>query len=380
MSGIYIHIPFCQKSCFYCDFHFSVNKKNMGEMVKAIENEIEYYGKSGNHFFENDDTIKTLYFGGGTPSILNPDELYGILEKVYKNYNIGDFPEITIEANPDNLTFDYCQNLKIIGFNRLSVGIQSFFEEHLKWMNRSHNSKQAVECIENAVKSGFENINTDLIYGFDGLSDEQWKQNLFNIEKSGVKHLSCYSLTVEEKTPLRKLIDSGRYAMSDENNAIKHFKILQEWAAKHNWEHYEISNLCKNGSYSTHNCSYWNNQKYLGIGPSAHSFNQTERRWNVADNKIYIEKWLQNIPSCNSETLTTKEKHNDYVLTSLRTKWGIDFDKINKISGFDFGVKNAEILTKYKDSGFLTFDNNFIKLTKDGMLLADKIASDLFEV
>ncbi|NUM32375.1 MAG: radical SAM family heme chaperone HemW [Bacteroidetes bacterium] len=380
MSGIYIHIPYCKKSCFYCDFHFSVNKKNIGEMVQAIKNEIEYFGKNQQYFFDTDEKINTIYFGGGTPSLLTPIELAEILNKIYKNYNISQKIEITLEANPDNLTAEYCQNLKEIGINRLSIGIQSFFDEHLKWMNRSHNSEQALNCIENAQKSGLKNLNLDLIYGFFGLTDKQWNFNLETIEKTGVKHISCYNLTVEEKTPLKKLIEKGKYFNSDENKSILQFEILQNWAAKNNWDHYEISNLCKENNFSIHNCSYWNNEKYLGIGPSAHSFNHIKRHWNIADNKVYIENLSKNKPCYNSEILSIKEKYNDYILTSLRTKWGIEIDKSNKISGFDFLVQNGKTLEKYINSAHLIIEKNTIKLSKSGMLLADKIASDLFLV
>lgn len=347
-------------------------------MVLSIKKEIEFYGNYNKAFFEKNEICNTIYLGGGTPSILSVEQLKTLIDSIFENYTIAPNSEITIETNPDNLSFEYCKNLFSLGFNRLSIGIQSFYDEHLKWMNRSHNANQANECITNAKNVGFNNISIDLIYGFPGLTDEQWKHNLSNVEKMGINHLSCYSLTVEEKTPLKKLIDTGRYQNIEENKQANQFRYLQDWAIKHNWEHYEISNLCKNNNYSVHNCSYWKNEKYLGIGPSAHSYNFTERRWNVANNNEYIETIAQNCPLYTSENLSKKEKYNDYIITSLRTVWGIDIRNASLLFGFDILIHFNEILKNYTESGLLEIDEIKIKLSNKGMLFADKIASDLF--
>lgn len=378
MAGIYIHIPFCKKSCFYCDFHFSVNKKNIDEMVGALKKEIEYFGINQFSFFDKNEIIDTIYFGGGTPSVLSNFQLSILLDSIIKNYKVNSNLEITIETNPDNLDFEYCKNLKKSGFNRLSIGIQSFFDNHLKWMNRSHTAKSALQSITNASNAGFKNINIDLIYGFPLLSDKEWEQNLKTLSNFEINHLSSYSLTVEANTPLRKLIDTGKYKMPIEENQVSHFKILQNWAKLNHWEQYEISNFCKNGNYSRHNCSYWQNVKFLGIGPSAHSFNLNERRWNIANNKLYIENLNKNEPLFTKETLCIREKYNDYILTSLRTIWGISIAKASEILGKNFVEQNNKTLAKYSDSGMINTDNTVIKLSPYGMLYADKIASDLF--
>ncbi|MFM9944281.1 MAG: radical SAM family heme chaperone HemW [Bacteroidia bacterium] len=378
LSGIYIHIPYCTKACFYCDFHFSVNKKGMPEMTEAIIKELIYFGKKGSKDFFNSKPIETIYFGGGTPSVLPIEDINSVLETVYKNYNIEENPEITLEANPDDLTIDYCRQLKLTGINRLSIGIQSFYDEHLKWMNRSHDSGQAESCVNNAITAGIDNISIDLIYGFPGLSDKQWNANLQKAQNLPINHLSCYCLTVEERTPLKKLIETGRYIAPDEDLATGHFNKLTDWAKENKWEHYEISNFCRNGFYSKHNTGYWQQKLYLGIGPSAHSYNSTERRWNVKDNNLYVESWQQNSPYFEVEILTTSEKLNDYILTSLRTQWGLDIKKANEISGIDFKEENKELIDMYVSMGLLKLEGNILKLTDEGKLYADGIAAEFF--
>ena len=360
-------------------------------MTEAILKEVVYFGKKGSQDFFKNKPIETIYFGGGTPSVLPIEDISKIIETIYKNYNIAENPEITLEANPDDLTIDYCSQLKLIcrqlkltamdaqGINRLSIGIQSFYDEHLKWMNRSHDATQAGECVQNAINAGIENISIDLIYGFPCLSDEQWKANLLKAQNLPINHLSCYCLTVEEKTPLKKLIETGRYLAPDEDAASGHFNYLMDWAKTNNWEHYEISNFCRNGFYSKHNTGYWQNKLYLGIGPSAHSYNATERRWNVKDNNLYIESWQQNNPSFEVEVLTQTEKLNDYILTSLRTKWGLDMIIASAISGSNFKEDNKDLIEMYVSMGLLNFEGNILTLTDEGKLYADGIAAELFE-
>jgi oxygen-independent coproporphyrinogen-3 oxidase len=378
MAGIYIHIPFCAKACFYCDFHFSVNRKKMDEMVTALLAEIRCFGNQGNSDFFGDQTLSTIYFGGGTPSLLSGLQIQAILNAIRENYKLKDQLEITLESNPDDLTLERCKWFKKAGINRLSIGIQSFYEEHLQWMNRSHNAEQAKSCVENAIQSGIDVITIDLIYGFPGLTDAQWLENLELANALNVNHLSCYSLTLEERTPLKKLVETGRYDSPREEDAVRQFGILMDWAEKNGWEHYEISNFCRKKEYSKHNSGYWKGETYLGIGPSAHSYNKTQRRWNVRDNAGYVENWLNNHPVFEEETLTLSEKTNDYILTALRTQWGLDLILANKISGMDFGQKNQTILQKFKDLGMIEIKSDKITLTNKGKLYADGIASELF--
>ena len=350
----------------------------MPEMTEAILKEVVYFGKKGMQDFFYSKPIDTIYFGGGTPSTLPIEDITKILETIYANYTVANNPEITLEANPDDLTEDYCRRLKVTGINRLSIGIQSFYDEHLKWMNRSHNAEQAENCVKNAIDAGITNISIDLIYGFPGLMDTQWEANLQKAQNLPINHLSCYCLTVEEKTPLKKLIETGRYKAPDEDIATGHFNTLVNWAKTNHWEHYEISNFCRNGFYSKHNTGYWQQKHYLGIGPSAHSYNSAERRWNVKDNNLYIQGWEQNQTSFEVEILTPTEKLNDFILTSLRTQWGLDIAVASEISGTDFFKENKELIDMYVSMGLMETDKSILKLTNEGKLYAEGIAAEFF--
>ncbi len=347
-------------------------------MTQSIVRELVYYGKHKKFDFFKVHPISSIYFGGGTPSILPIEDIAKILETIYENYSVAENPEITLEANPDDLTPDYCQQLNTKGINRLSIGIQSFFEEHLKWMNRSHNALQAETCVNNAVDAGIKNISIDLIYGFPGLSNDQWLANLQIAQNFPINHLSCYCLTVEERTPLKKLIETKRYLPTDEHLAAKHFNMLSNWTAANHWEHYEISNLCRNGFYSKHNTAYWQQEPYLGIGPSAHSYNGLERRWNVKDNNAYIENWQIDKPLFEIELLTPTNKLNEYILTALRTCWGLNLDHANELANINFMETKMDLIKKYSALNLLTLDKNCIKLTNEGRLFADGIAADFF--
>ena len=347
-------------------------------MTKAILKEIAYFGNTKENDFFKGKPISTIYFGGGTPSILPIEDIVQILDLIKNQFILNDALEITLEANPDDLTIDYCSQLKLAGINRLSIGIQSFYEEHLQWMNRSHNALQANTCVMNAVESGIKNISVDLIYGFPGLTNEQWRANLQTVQNLPINHVSSYCLTVEDKTPLKKLIETKRYAPTDENLASEHFNMLVDWSIKNQWEHYEISNLCRKGFYSKHNTGYWKQELYLGIGPSAHSYNKIERRWNLKDNKAYIESWQNDSPLFESELLKPSDQLNDYILTSLRTCWGLNLDLANEISGSNFREMKMELIEKYTSLSLITIDKNSIKLTTEGKLFADGIAADFF--
>lgn len=352
----------------------------MKDLTEALVKELIYYGKNGvNPFFKNE-PIETIYFGGGTPSVLPTDDLSKIMDTIFKHYDVIAEPEITLEANPDDLNPIFLHTLKSMSVNRLSIGIQSFYEDHLRWMNRSHNATQALNCIEDALNAGISNLSIDLIYGFPGLTQKQWEANLLKVQSFPIQHLSCYGLTVEEKTPLHKLIETGRYKAPDADKAVKHFNTLLQWADLNLWDHYEISNFCRDGFFSKHNTGYWQQKKYLGVGPSAHSYNISHRRWNVKDNKQYVQHWTHNEPLFTEELLTVHDNLNDYILTSLRTKWGLDLHKASQIGGFDFAEKNKKAIRKYADLLLLEVRDQSLFLTQDGKLYADGIAREFFEI
>jgi oxygen-independent coproporphyrinogen III oxidase len=374
MSGIYIHIPFCKQACHYCDFHFSTSMKYKNEMVLVLAKEISMRKKE----FEND-TIETIYFGGGTPSRLEISDFRLLIDTVFDNYLVAENPEITIETNPDDLTENYLIELKNIGVNRLSIGIQSFFEDDLLLMNRAHNVDEAKKCLENAIQY-FDNISLDLIYGIPNMSNEKWAKNIETALSFGVNHISSYALTVEPKTALKKLIDTGKIAAPKDEVAEEHFQILVETLEKEGFIHYELSNFGKENYFSKNNSSYWLGKKYIGIGPSAHSFDGISRSWNVANNKIYIDKINENVLPNETETLTKTDSYNEYIMTGLRTIWGVSLQKIET----DFGQDYLNYLLKQAENHLkdnrLIIENSILKTTKKGKFLCDGIASDLFLV
>jgi len=375
MSGIYIHIPYCKQKCTYCNFHFSTNTKNVEEMISAMLIEIE---NKKNYLKKNE--IHTIYFGGGTPSFIESKKLNELLEKIKSLYKIIEDAEITIELNPDDITETKLKKLKSIGFNRLSIGVQSFFEEDLKFMNRSHSGKEAIDSIKLSQKSGFKNITIDLIYGLPNLSNTNWKKNLTKINSLGIKHFSAYALTVEPKTKLDYLIKSKKINAISDDKIVEQFKILQEKTSNMGFVQYEISNFCKNENYSKHNSSYWKRKNYIGIGPSAHSFNGNQRQWNIKSNSKYIEKIKKKEKYFEIENISKIEKYNEYILTSLRTIWGVNHDYIK--SNFDekinLNFKNS--VKKWLDTKNVINKNGHYNLTNKGMIIADSISSDLFFV
>jgi oxygen-independent coproporphyrinogen-3 oxidase len=374
MSGIYIHIPFCKKACHYCNFHFSTSLKLKKPMLDAIKKELEL--RSG---YLDHEIVETVYFGGGTPSILDTGDLMGIWDIVQKNYSLSRDLEVTLEANPDDLNLEKLKNLKdYTPINRFSIGIQSFHEADLQYMNRAHQSTEAFFCIENALKVGFNNLSVDLIYGTPTMNDEQWMYNLNTIFDFGIPHLSSYALTVEPKTALEHLIEKKKTVPVEEDHSARQFEILVESTSSKGYEHYEISNFCIPPHYSKHNTSYWLGKKYLGIGPSAHSFNGISRQWNIASNAKYIEGYESNQPLFEMEELSEKEQFNEYIMTGLRTKFGIDlnlinqkwgqiipnnfFDKIDSLSENELIIKKVEICT----------------LSNQGKIISDSIIAELF--
>lgn len=316
---------------------------------------------------------ETIYFGGGTPSLCTVEEIQGILETIRSSYGVTREAELTLEANPDDITEEKLTGWKNAGINRLSIGIQSFFEEDLKWMNRAHNARQAYDNLLLAIKH-FDNITIDLIYGTPALTNEKWEQNIKTAILMGIPHLSCYALTVEPKTPLDKLIRQQKSADINPDKQSEQFLLLMQWLSDAGYEHYEISNFARPGRRSRHNSSYWKGEKYLGIGPSAHSFSVNERQWNIANNVAYIESISKGIIPCEKEQLTRTQQLNEYIMISLRTSEGLSLNKINS----DDAIKFKAAAQKYIDSGLLRFENDSYVLTNEGKLLADGIASSLF--
>ena len=374
MAGIYIHIPFCKQACNYCNFHFvtSLNRKN--ELLNVLLNEIRLQKN-----YVADENIETIYIGGGTPSLLNKEELQQLVNQVKNNYVITHDAEITLEANPDDITNDVLMNWKQIGINRLSIGIQSFFEEDLLWMNRAHNARQARQCIELAQKNGFDNITIDLIYGTPLLTDEKWKQNVETAVAYGIPHLSCYALTIEPKTPLHKMIREHKKQDIDTDQQARQFLLLMDWMQAAGFEHYEISNFAKPGFRSRHNSSYWQGKKYIGIGPSAHSFNGHSRQWNISNNNIYIGSLKEEKIPFELEELTPVQQLNEYIMTSLRTSEGINILSIKNKWGEKMAEKILSKIDAFIQQNKMTKNKDHLQLTKEGKLLADGIAADLFE-
>ncbi len=374
MGALYIHIPFCKQACYYCDFHFSTSMKHKNEMIFALAKEIEIRKNE----FEND-IVETIYFGGGTPSIFEITDLKLLIETVFKNYNVTENPEITVEANPDDLTEEYLIELKNIGVNRLSIGIQSFFEDDLQLMNRAHNAVEAEKCLEVATQY-FDNISIDLIYGIPNMSNQKWMKNIEKALSFRINHISSYALTVEPKTALKKLIDTGKITAPKDEVAESHFQILIKTLEKERFIHYELSNFGKENYFSKNNSSYWLGKKYIGIGPSAHSFDGKSRSWNISNNKIYIEKINENILPNEIEILSKTDIYNEYIMTGLRTIWGVSLDKIELDFGQDYLIYLQKQAKNHLQNERLIIENNVLKTTKNGKFLCDGIASDLFLV
>lgn len=372
MSGIYIHIPFCKQACHYCDFHFSTSMKKKDEMVLALAKEIELC--KGESQYE---IIETIYFGGGTPSVLTIDDIRFLINSVYEHYQVVENPEITLEANPDDLDNEIIIQYANSPINRLSIGVQSFFEDDLQLMNRAHNSAEAKKCLEFATQH-FDNISIDLIYGMPNMSNEKWLQNIETALSFNIPHISSYALTVEPKTALHKMIKSGSIPTLDDDLAQQHFHILIDKLQENGFVHYELSNFGKPDYFSKNNTAYWLGKKYIGIGPSAHSYNGESRSWNVANNSLYLKEIAENKLPSETETLSKTDQYNEYIMTGLRTIWGVSLVRIET----EFGTKYLEYLyqqaEKYISDNLLEIENNVLKTTKKGKFLSDGIASDLF--
>lgn len=372
MRGIYIHIPFCKKVCYYCDFHFTVSFLQKDAIVASIIKEIELQ----QHYLDLKQ-IDTIYFGGGTPSVLSVQEIDSILQKINRLFIINGDAEVTLEANPDDLTTSYLEDLRRLGINRLSVGVQSFFDEDLKWMNRRHSGNEAENAIKMCQDNGFTNLNLDLIYGLPQLSAERWEQNLQKFIDLGVPHLSAYHLTIEPKTVFGYYKRKGRLTEIEEEMSLQHYRLLIETMKANAYEHYEISNFCKEGAYSRHNTNYWKQGHYLGVGPSAHSFNGVSRQWNVSVNSDYINAIKEGTLFYEAEQLSEKDKFNDYLLTGLRTKWGIDLNAIQALYGNTYIKHLEKEIPRYIRTSHMFVDNGKAYLTEKGMFISDTIIAVL---
>jgi len=375
LPGIYIHIPFCKKACHYCDFHFSTSLKLKDDLIKSILLEIER-----NVSYLNSESVETIYFGGGSPSILKAAELDSILDKLFKEFNIESDAEITLEANPDDLSSDKLKDFKSSGINRISVGIQSFRDEDLQLMNRAHDRNMAIKSLERLSKAGFTNLNADLIYGIPGQSLHDWENNLNQFFSFEISHLSAYNLTIEDRTAFGNWVKKGKMKEVIDEVLIDQFEILMSMAKDRGYDHYEISNFCQPGKISKHNTSYWKGEKYLGVGPAAHSFDGKKRRWNIKNNPLYIKAIQNNKPFYEEEILSEKDHFNEYILTSLRTKWGLDLHHIVSRFGKNQLKKLKEESSPYLLRQLLYQSENKLYLTEKGKLVADKITSDLFIV
>lgn len=373
MAGIYIHIPFCKQRCYYCDFHFTTSLKNKDAIINAIVFELELRKA------EITEEVKTIYIGGGTPSIIEITDIEIILNAIYKNYSVSQKPEVTIEANPDDITTQKLSELKQTSINRFSVGIQSFHQKDLKFMNRAHDKAQADSCIPMIQDAGFDNITIDLIYGVPNQTHNEWLYNLDKAFELNVPHISAYALTVEEKTPLSKLIQSGKYPNVSDEKAFEDFKTLISKTKEQGFTQYEISNFGREGYFSKHNSSYWKGDQYLGVGPSAHSFNGVERRWNLANNKLYLDGINSN-KYFEKELLSEADRFNEYLMTGLRTIWGVSLKKISSDFHPSFITNFVNTVTNLQQEGIVVVNGDIVTIAENSKFQTDGITSDLFVV
>lgn len=375
MAGIYVHIPYCRQKCNYCNFFSVVSRKSAPEMIRAICTEIGLRVSS-----ESKVPIDTVYLGGGTPSLLSVELVDELFKAIHEHFEVNPKGEVTIEANPDDITPANLEAWKRLGVNRLSIGIQSFREEDLKYLNRAHTAQKALECILMAREFGFPDLTIDLIYGIPTLTDDQWISNLQQFTELKLPHLSAYALTVEPRTPLYHQIETGKVKPVDEKQSSAQFLLLMDYMQKNGYLHYEISNFCLPGHYAKHNISYWNGTEYYGFGPSAHSFNGMTRQWNVSSISEYLESIRQgNVPG-EKEVLTRENRYNEYVMTGLRTMWGCKADEIRVQFGSNFENYFIAGAEKWISQGLMENNNGNYTLTTNGKLLADGIASDLFQL
>ncbi|HET9053308.1 MAG TPA: radical SAM family heme chaperone HemW [Cyclobacteriaceae bacterium] len=373
MAGIYIHIPFCRQACHYCDFHFSVNQRTRPEMIAAIATELHLQKD-----YLRGERIETVYWGGGTPSLLTGAEINAIQETIRSLHTLSATAEVTLEANPDDLTPASLRELKEAGINRLSIGMQTFDTGQLKSLNRIHSGPVAIKSFYEAREAGFNNISIDLMYSLPGETTADWKRDIRQAITLNPEHISCYSLTIEEKTVFGKWAAAGKLMPGPDDVSAQHLEVLMDELQQAGYEHYEISNFAKPGMRSNHNSNYWHGVTYLGVGPGAHSFNGASRQFNVSNNYVYLKAIQTGSVPFEKEILTRENKINEYLLTSLRTSGGTDLALLKRLHGYDLAKENKEYLSQLLNRKLITLENHILKLTNTGKLLADKISSDLF--
>lgn len=372
MAGIYVHVPFCRQKCYYCDFYKTVNTSQKENFIWAIQKE----ANKRKTYIESV-AIETIYFGGGTPSVLKTGELAEIIQFFKSEFDVDPDGEFTLEANPDDLSPDYLYGLLAAGINRLSIGLQALQNEHLKRMNRRHDAEQAISSVKNAEKAGFKNISVDLIYGLPGLTNSQWKNTLEQVFSLPFQHLSAYHLTYHQGTPFYTWLKKGTIKELGEKKSLEQFEMLISTAKKFDFEHYEISNFAKNQLYSKHNTSYWTGKKYLGLGPSAHSFNGNSRQWNMAHIDGYLKALKNNLRFFEVEILSENEKFNEYILTRMRTIWGVKEKEIEEQFGTKLLLHFQEEVKKYLIYGMVKKENGTVTFTRKGLFISDDILSNL---
>lgn len=374
MAGIYIHVPFCKQLCYYCDFHFSLSLRFKDDMLASILQEVNLRSQ-----YLDKQEIKTVYFGGGTPSVLQIEDLRIILAKLSEDYTISPTAEITLEANPDDLTVEYLNGLKSLGFNRLSIGIQSFIDDELRTMNRRHTANEGEQAVHRAKEMGFENITLDLIYGLPNSTLQTWEYSLQRALDLDIQHFSCYHLGIEAKTAFANFKKNGQITEVDENNSLEQYNLLCEYMKNAGYEHYEVSNFAKPNFYSQHNSSYWNGTPYLGLGPSAHSFNGLNRQWNINHNRRYMEAISRGTSFYEVEELSTTERFNDYLITHLRTSKGVNLHTLETEFPRMYAAF-AKGFEKYSASDLGNSIGGYFHLTEKGLFQSDAIIADLFQV
>lgn len=373
MAGIYIHIPFCKQKCHYCNFYSLASNRYFDEVIDAITDEVNLR-KS----FVSKETIESVYFGGGTPSLMKEHHLQKIMDAVFTHFSVADNAEITLEANPDDISREQLQSFKKNSINRLSMGVQTFNDSELQYLNRTHDAVKALKSIEMSRKAGFENLTIDLIYGLPNSTPESWNKNLEIIRNLDIPHISCYALTVEPNTAFEYFIRHGKLNPPAEELFLNQFEALIDFANTNDYEHYEISNFCRDALYAKHNTSYWFGKPYLGLGPSAHSYNRTSRVWNIAHLKKYIEGIKCENPVIEKENLTENQRFNEFIMTHMRTQWGVRFSELR--SGFSKAQADHFLskLKKYKDSDLMNISEEQVSLTRKGIFISDSIIADFF--
>jgi oxygen-independent coproporphyrinogen-3 oxidase len=371
MSGIYLHIPFCKKACHYCNFHFSTSMRHADKMIAVIHAELQLRKKEAQR------PVETIYFGGGTPSVLSKEHIVGMLDQVHQHYDVIQSPEITLEANPDDLTLEYMQALQEVGINRLSIGIQSFHDSELKLMNRAHNASQALSSVTLAKKE-FDNVSIDLLFGNPNTTLDDWKRNLDHALQLEVPHISSYALTLEPKTALERFVDKGVVSLLDENVVEAQFHHLVDTLTQAGYDHYELSSFGKPGYHSQNNTGYWQGKTYLGIGPSAHGFDGNQRYWNVSNNASYMQQITKGELPQTIEKLSVVDIFNESIMIGLRASWGVSLQAMENKLGLRYRQHLEDQAKRFMDEGLLHIENNALKTTRKGAFLADGISAELF--